>query len=121
MQARHDAIAADYEAEFDNLATTAAQWNYTQTCGAAYYAIHIELIMGYLWTVLEPDPTRQARLRDQVMGALWNVVATHDNPYFAFLNAGSRPGFDAAAATAAEHLAHFQPAPRVLAPRDPVA
>ena len=121
MAARRAAIQADYDTEYAQLESLAAQWSYTQTCGAKYYATHIELIMGYLWTVLETDPARKAQLQTDVMGALWNVVGSHDNVYFAFLNAGSRGGFASEAAAAASQLAQFQPGPRVVVPRDHVA
>jgi hypothetical protein len=119
LAARRAAIQADYDAAFDELATLASGGHATNECGGKYYGHHIDYIMGYAWTVLEDDPARKARLRDDMMSALWADVEDHDNVYFALLDAGSR-GLPSAG-TAVDHLAQFQPGPRVHLGRDNLA
>jgi hypothetical protein len=77
--------------------------------------------MAYLWTLLETDPGRRARLADEVMSGMWLEVDDHKNPYYAFLNAGARGGFEAEVAAHVAQLVQYEPGPRVHAARDGTA
>jgi hypothetical protein len=121
FEARRAAIEADYLAEVEHLIAIAAQSEYTNDCGAKYYGTHISRVMGYLWTLLERDPTRRARLANEVMGPMWSEVDDHKNVYYAFLDAGARGGFTAEVAAHAAQLAQYQPGPRRHAARDGTA
>jgi hypothetical protein len=117
LAARRAAIEADYLAEFDGLVAMAEQSENLNDCGAKYYGTHISRIMAYLWTMLERDPARRARLVNDVMEPMWREVEDHKNVYYAFLDGGAR-GVSAAIATHAAQLAQFEPGPRVHVARD---
>ena len=113
---RRAAIRADYDASFELLVRIAAQVEHENACGSKYYGNHIDVIMAYAWAMLEDDPGRRARIRDEVVGGLWTKLADHKNVYFAFMAAGA--GATPNADSALEQLRQFQAGPRILAPRD---
>ena len=118
LAARHAAIQADYDAEFERLFAMASQSEYNNSCGAKYYGTHISRIMAYLWTSLERDPMRSARLVNDVMAPMWPEVAAHKNVYYAFLNAGARGGFANEVAAHVAQLAQYEPGPRIHVARN---
>lgn len=115
MAAVHDEMRTYYETKIDSWLDIATGWSFQASCGNAYYATHISYIMGYVHALAETDPTLGARARDIVLGGrMWPAVASHKNPYFALLWAGTRRDPDAGAvAGAIEQLAQFPPPPRV--------
>lgn len=110
-------LRAYYDAHADDWLDDAKGWSYDQNCGNGYYANHIAYISAYVWAVLEKDPGRQTKIRDDVLsGRLWASLDDHRNSYFAFLHGGTRLVPDPLApeiTAAVADLADFAPGPRV--------
>jgi hypothetical protein len=112
-----------YVAHANAWLSIAAGWNLDPKCGKGYFANHIAFIMAHVYAMLEKDPVRSNRIRNEILdGAMWGDLKGHKNSYFAFLWGATRatPAKDAIDAAVAQ-LAQFEPGPRVHIPRNNVA
>lgn len=113
-------LDAFYAQHADEWLSVAKKWNEGGSCGKSYYANNIAMMPLYNLARLESDPTRQATVRDDVLGeAMWPAFAKTKNVFFSFIYAGVTPGAPADVVTSANtQLAQFPRAPRVFAPVD---
>lgn len=120
--ARHAALRAHYEENFDTWLDIASGWENTNRCGASYHGIDVAFMPLFNWIRLEEDPTRRAHLQTAVLrDALWTEVADHKNVFFAFLYASQAAPEDAVDDVIATHLAQFggfSDAPQLALPLD---
>ncbi len=120
--ARHAALRAHYEENFETWFDIASGWENTNSCGASYHGIDIAFMPIFNWIRLEEDPTRRARLQTAVLrDALWSEVADHKNVFFAFIYASQAAPEDAVDDVIATHLAQlggFSDAPQLALPLD---
>jgi hypothetical protein len=112
-----------YAAHADAWLDIASGWSLSTNCGSGYFANHIAFIMAHVYAMLEKDPARSHKIRDEILdGKMWTALAGHKNSYFAFLWGASRPAPTKAVIDgAAAQLAQFEPGPRVHIPRNNLA
>ena len=120
--ARHAALRAHYEENFDSWFDIASGWENTNSCGGSYHGIDVAFMPLFNWIRLEEDPTRRARLQTAVLrDALWSEVADHKNVLFAFIYASQAAPEDEVNDVIATHraqLAGFPDAPQLALPLD---
>jgi len=121
--------ASDYTALSSYLAQHGAEWidvakRWSLEAGACddtYYPNHFAFVTAALWAMLDEDPARAQRVRDEVLdGRLQSALGKDKNVYFTFLWGAGRglPPSTPEVRAAADLLTTFPPGPRVRTPVD---